>query len=116
MSKASSYIKIVRINQCPLEFAALIDTGSDSVIYRNSVAMRLGLKIDPASNATYCFGNIKMCAARALGKAKVDISLDAIEVKRVEILIIRDDVLPHNLLIGRSLLDTGKHIVCSYWE
>ncbi|GIY61031.1 retrovirus-related Pol polyprotein from transposon 412 [Caerostris darwini] len=53
----------------------------------------------------YGFGNIKMCAARALGKAKVDISLDGVKVKEVEMLIVRDDALPHNLLIGRSLLD-----------
>ncbi|GIY20217.1 hypothetical protein CDAR_435011 [Caerostris darwini] len=38
MSKASSCIKIARVNKCPLEFEALIDTGSDSVICRNSVA------------------------------------------------------------------------------
>ncbi|GIY38200.1 retrovirus-related Pol polyprotein from transposon 412 [Caerostris darwini] len=105
MSKESSYIKIARINKCPLEFAALIDTGSDSVICRNSVAKRLELKIDPASNIMYGFGNIKMCAARALGKAKVDISLDGVKVKGVEMLIVRDDALPHDLLIGRSLLD-----------
>ncbi|GIY71927.1 uncharacterized protein CDAR_164361 [Caerostris darwini] len=105
MSKASSCIKIARINKRPLEFEALIDTGSDSVICRNSVAKRLELKIDPASNVMYGFGNIKMCAARALGKAKVDISLDSVEVKEVEMLIVRDDALPHDLLIGRSLLD-----------
>ncbi|GIY28215.1 CCHC-type domain-containing protein [Caerostris darwini] len=105
LSKESSCIKIVRINKCPLEFAALIDTGSDSVICRNSVAKRLELKIDPASNVMYGFGNIKMCAARALGKAKVDISLDSVKVKEVEMLIVRDDALPHDLLIGRSLLD-----------
>ncbi|GIY55535.1 hypothetical protein CDAR_538541 [Caerostris darwini] len=70
MSKASSCIKIARINKCPLEFEALIDTGSDSVICRNSIAKRLELKIDPASNVMYGFGNIKMCAARALGKVK----------------------------------------------
>ncbi|GIY43739.1 reverse transcriptase [Caerostris darwini] len=105
MSKASSCIKIVRINKCPLEFEALIDTGSDSVICRNSVAKRLELKIDPASNVVYGLGNIKMCAARALGKAKVDISLDGFRVKGVEMLIVRDDALPHELLIGRSFLD-----------
>ncbi|GIY60926.1 CCHC-type domain-containing protein [Caerostris darwini] len=105
MSKASSCIKIARINKCPLEFEALIDTGSDSVICRNSVAKRLELKIDPASNVMYGFGNIKMCAARALGKAKVDISLDSVKVKGVEMLIVRDDALPYELLIGRSFLD-----------
>ncbi|GIX79036.1 uncharacterized protein CDAR_231841 [Caerostris darwini] len=105
MSKVSSYIKTARVNKCPLEFAALIDTGSDFVICRNSVSNRLELKIDPASNVMYGFGNIKMCAARALGKAKVDISLDSVEVKEVEMLIVRDDALPHDLLIGRSLLD-----------
>ncbi|GIY24312.1 CCHC-type domain-containing protein [Caerostris darwini] len=108
MSKASSCIKIARINKCPLEFEALIDTGSDSVICRNSVAKRLELKIDPASNVMYGFGNIKMCAARALGKAKVDISLDSFKVKEVEMLIVRDDALLHDLLIGRSLLDREK--------
>ncbi|GIX81812.1 CCHC-type domain-containing protein [Caerostris darwini] len=100
MSKASSYIKIARINKCPLEFTALIDTGSDSVICRNSVAKRLELKIDPASNVMYGFGNIKMCAARALAKAKW-----SVKVKGVKMLIVRDDALPHDLLIGRSLLD-----------
>ncbi|GIY40541.1 CCHC-type domain-containing protein [Caerostris darwini] len=105
LSKELSYIKIARINKCPLEFAALIDTGIDSVIYRNSVAKRLELKIDPASNVMYGFGNIKMCAARALGKAKVDISLGGVKVKEVEMLILRDDALPHDLLIGRSRLD-----------
>ncbi|GIY86740.1 uncharacterized protein CDAR_484781 [Caerostris darwini] len=105
MSKVSSYIKTARINKCPLEFAALIDSGSDSVICRNSVAKRLELKIDPASNVMYGFGNIKMCAARALGKAKVDISLDGVKVKGIEMLIVRDDALPHDLLIERSFLD-----------
>ncbi|GIY78144.1 CCHC-type domain-containing protein [Caerostris darwini] len=105
MSKEISYIKTARINKCPLEFVALIDTGSDSVICTNSVAKRLVLKIDPASNVMYGFGNIKMCAARALGKAKVDISLDSVKVKGVEMLIVRDDALPHELLIGRSVLD-----------
>ncbi|GIY46772.1 reverse transcriptase [Caerostris darwini] len=105
MSEASSCIKIARINKCPLEFEALIDTGSDSVICRNSVAKRLELKIDPASNVMYGFGNIKMCAARALGKAKVDISLDGVKVKGVEMLIVGDDALPYELLIGRSFLD-----------
>ncbi|GIY36402.1 hypothetical protein CDAR_235751 [Caerostris darwini] len=38
VSKASSYIKTARINKCPLEFAVLIDTESDSVICRNHVA------------------------------------------------------------------------------
>ncbi|GIX89556.1 CCHC-type domain-containing protein [Caerostris darwini] len=105
MSKVSSYIKTARINKCPLEFEALIDTGSDSVICRNSVAKRLELKIDPASNAMYGFGNVMMCAARVLGKAKVDISSDGVEVKGVEMLIVRDDALSHDLLIGRFLLD-----------
>ncbi|GIY59028.1 hypothetical protein CDAR_275421 [Caerostris darwini] len=40
-SKASSCIKIARINKCPLKFEALIDTGSDSFICKNSVAKRL---------------------------------------------------------------------------
>ncbi|GIY73882.1 hypothetical protein CDAR_601031 [Caerostris darwini] len=53
----------------------------------------------------YGFGNIKMCAARALGKAKVDISLDSVKVKEVEMLTVRDDALPYELLIGRSFLD-----------
>ncbi|GIY04026.1 hypothetical protein CDAR_397431 [Caerostris darwini] len=102
MRKVSSYIKTARINKCPLEFEALIDTGSDSAICRNSVAKRLELKIDPASNVMYGFGNIMMYAAPALGKAKVDISLHSVEVKGVEMLIVRDDALPHDLLIGRS--------------
>ncbi|GIY63443.1 hypothetical protein CDAR_113781 [Caerostris darwini] len=53
----------------------------------------------------YGFGNIKMCAAQAVGKAKVDISLDSVKIKEVEMLIVRDDALPHDLFIGRSLLD-----------
>ncbi|GIX93067.1 hypothetical protein CDAR_171001 [Caerostris darwini] len=88
MSKASPYIKIAWINK--LQFAALIDTGSDSVICRNSVAKRLELKIEPASNVMHGFGNIKMRAARALEKAKVDISSDDIEVKGVKMLSVRD--------------------------
>ncbi|GIY12616.1 hypothetical protein CDAR_398361 [Caerostris darwini] len=86
LSKESSYIKIVRINKCPLKFTALIDTGSDSVICSDSVAKRLELKIDPASNVMYGFGNIKMCAARALGKAEVDISLDSVKLGVIDVL------------------------------
>ncbi|GIY22172.1 cytochrome b5 domain-containing protein 1 [Caerostris darwini] len=92
LSKESSYIKIVRINK------ALIDTGSDSVICRDSVVKSLELKIDPASNVMYGFGNIKICAARALGKAKVDISLDSVKVCSEETL---DEILLRYLKFNR---------------
>ncbi|GIX92135.1 transposon Tf2-6 polyprotein [Caerostris darwini] len=44
------------------------------------------------------------CVPRALGKALVDISLDGVEVEEVKILIVRDDALPHDLLIGTCFL------------
>ncbi|GIY37436.1 hypothetical protein CDAR_433761, partial [Caerostris darwini] len=45
-----------------------------------------------------------VCRARAR-KALVDSSLDGADVKKAEMLIVRDDALLHDLLIGRSLLD-----------
>ncbi|GIY26710.1 hypothetical protein CDAR_239551 [Caerostris darwini] len=108
MSKVSSYLKTARINKCPLEFEALIDTGSDSVICRNSVAKWLELKIDPASNVMYGFRNIKMCAARVLGKTKVDISLDS--VKNFDLDVYQTMSVDEQVLIQRGDPELNKTI------
>lgn len=88
-----------------MDITALIDTGSSSCLMRESTAENLGLHISPCIKDLYSFGNQTNPVTQSLGASMVDLEIDGVVGKDVNILIVSDVAQPVDLLVGRTFLD-----------
>ncbi|GBM72860.1 hypothetical protein AVEN_39758-1 [Araneus ventricosus] len=103
LEKNDLYLKKVKLNNC-VNMQALIDTGSSCCLLKISVAQKLKLKLEPAVNKIYGFGNKKMPALTSIGKIKADIELDNVKAERISIYVVSDDAQSVDLIITRTWL------------
>ncbi|GBM70199.1 hypothetical protein AVEN_20503-1 [Araneus ventricosus] len=73
--ESNSYLKKAKLNNCH-NVQALIDSGSSCCLLKISVAQKLKLKLEPAVNKIYGFGNQRMPALTSIGGIKADIEVD----------------------------------------
>ncbi|GBO05492.1 hypothetical protein AVEN_32192-1, partial [Araneus ventricosus] len=70
--------------------------------WKISVAQKLKLKLEPAVNKIYGFGNQKMPALTSIGRIKADIEVDNVKAKSISIYVVPDDAQSDDLIIGRT--------------
>ncbi|GBM35301.1 hypothetical protein AVEN_38166-1 [Araneus ventricosus] len=119
----NSFLRKAKINNCD-NVQALIDTGSSCCLLKISVAQKLKLKFERATNKIYGFGNQTMPALTSIGRIKADIEVDIVKAENISIYIVPDDTQSVDLIIGRIWLDLphiaytniGKRVHIGYRE
>ncbi|GBM47682.1 hypothetical protein AVEN_171794-1 [Araneus ventricosus] len=121
--RINSYLKKAKLNNCD-NVQPLIDTGSSRCLLKISVAQKLKLKLEPAFNKIYGFGNQKMPALTSIGRIKADIEVDNVKAESISIYVVPDNAQSVDLIIGRAWLDLphiayakiGKRVHIGYRE
>ncbi|GBL86851.1 hypothetical protein AVEN_96076-1 [Araneus ventricosus] len=121
--ESNSFLKKAKINNCD-NVQALIDTGSSCCLLKISVAQKLKLKFERATNKIYGFGNQKMPALTPIGRIKADIEVDNVKAENISIYVVPDDAQSVDFIIGRTWLDLphiaytkiGKRVHIGYRE
>ncbi|GBM52644.1 hypothetical protein AVEN_68329-1 [Araneus ventricosus] len=88
--ESNSYLKKAKLNNCD-SVQALIDTGSSCCLLKISVEQKFKLKLEPAVNKLYCFGNQRMPALTSIGKIKADIEVVNVKAESISIYVAPDD-------------------------
>ncbi|GBM25276.1 hypothetical protein AVEN_45910-1 [Araneus ventricosus] len=122
LEKSNSYLKKTKFNYDNVQ--ALIDTGSSCCLLKISVAQKLKLKLEPAVNKIYGFGNQKMPALTSIGRIKANIEVDNVKAENISIYVVPDDAQSVDLIIGRTWLNLphvayakiGKRVHIGYRE
>ncbi|GBM39272.1 hypothetical protein AVEN_140322-1 [Araneus ventricosus] len=105
--ESNSYLKKAKLNNCD-NVQALIGTGSSCCLLKISVNQKLKLKLEPATNKIYCFGNQKMPALTSIGRINIywkNIEVDNVKAESISIYVVLDDAQSVDLIIGRTWLD-----------
>ncbi|XP_064470188.1 uncharacterized protein LOC135384937 [Ornithodoros turicata] len=102
------YTKNVRINGS-VDATSFIDQGSAVTIMTASTAVRSGCVVHPATedDALYGLGQKKTVP---LGKTRATLEIDGISAD-VEIYVVSDDVICHDVLVGRTFLDLDNVVM-----
>ncbi|GBM27635.1 hypothetical protein AVEN_49943-1 [Araneus ventricosus] len=103
LEKSNSYLKKAKLNNCD-KMQTLIDTGSSFCLLKISVAQELKMKLEPAVNKIYGFGNQKMPALTSIGRIKADIEVDNVKAESISIYV-PDCAHSFDLIIGRTWRD-----------
>ncbi|GBN09493.1 hypothetical protein AVEN_119058-1 [Araneus ventricosus] len=88
---SNSYLKKAKLNNCD-NVQALIDTGSSCCLLKISAAQKFKLKLEPAVNKIYGFGNQKMPALTSISRIKADIEGDNVKAGNISIYVVPDVV------------------------
>src|SRR5690606_35805225 len=102
-SGEQNYIKECVINGHRL--TALVDTGCSSVLIRKSVADAIDLPYKDEEVPLFGVGKVDLPAARAIGRALINVTIDNVKAKNVDSLVVPDDIQPYDILIGRSFTE-----------
>ncbi|KAK8775719.1 hypothetical protein V5799_030936, partial [Amblyomma americanum] len=80
----------------------MIDNGSSGCLLRASAAARCGARLTKDATALYGFGSQGTPSARAIGKCYTDLEIDGVKGENVPFLVVPDDTLTVDLLVGRT--------------
>jgi predicted RNA-binding Zn-ribbon protein involved in translation (DUF1610 family) len=97
-SSAAKYKKIASIGGYSVD--CFIDTGSSDCLVRASTALRAGCNIIACETPIFGIGEGARCTS--LGKTVIDIEIDGIVVKKIQMVVVPDDCQPYDLIIGRT--------------
>ncbi|GBN73238.1 hypothetical protein AVEN_194980-1 [Araneus ventricosus] len=99
--ESNSYLKKAKLNNCD-NVQVIIDTGSSCCLLKISVAQKFKLKLEPAVNKLYGFGNQKMPALTSIGRTKVDIEVDNVKAESMSLYVAPDGAQSVDLIIRRT--------------
>ncbi|XP_015378364.1 PREDICTED: uncharacterized protein LOC107172586 [Diuraphis noxia] len=97
------FIKDVSFND--IHAISLIDTGSSNVLVRASLADRSVTVIDRVSRPLYTVGDSSQPSVITLGEATADILIDGAYASEHPVLVVSDDSIPVDLIVGRTWLN-----------
>ncbi|XP_077514701.1 uncharacterized protein LOC144125308 [Amblyomma americanum] len=80
----------------------MIDNGSSGCLLRASAAARCGARLTKDATALYGFGSQGTPSARAIGKCYTDLEINGVKGENVPFLVVPDDTLTVDLLVGRT--------------
>lgn len=103
ISHSHAYIKNIEFNGVQLE--GLIDTGCSVCLIRSSAAIQCNLLITPAKQPLYVVGDMNKPRTTTVGKGNGTITINGLIGKNHEVLVVTDNSIPNDLLIGRTWLD-----------
>lgn len=83
----------------------LIDTGSLDVLVRISLAERSTSEIRKVSRPLFTVGDMNSPGAITLGETTVDITIDDASAADHPVLIVSDDSIPIDVIVGRTWLN-----------
>ncbi|CAI6345389.1 unnamed protein product [Macrosiphum euphorbiae] len=83
----------------------LVDTGSHYSLIKQSVAKRVGLVIEYATQPLYGIGSVTVPTTTTVGRALESITVEGVEAGPVTLLVVPDDAQRTELVVGRGWLD-----------
>lgn len=105
------FIKDVCFND--IHTTCLIDSGSSNVLVRASLADRSGTVVDRVFRPLFTVGDAYQPSVITLGEATADITIDGAYAAEHPVLVVSDDSIPVDVLVGRTWLNL-PHI--SYYK
>lgn len=97
-------LKHVIVNR-KMKLVGMVDTGSSSCIMRASAAAHCGIELRAENKPLYGFGNTNSPAARTLGTCNADLEVDDVVAKAVPVLVVADEALSIDVIIGRTFTE-----------
>jgi len=91
----------------------LIDTGSHYSLIKTSVAVKCGLPIIEDTNSLYGLGDMNNPSVTTSGQIVSTIIIDEVEAGPVQLLVVPDDALRPDIIVGRNWLDDPAVV---YWK
>jgi len=93
------FAKTIMLNGTPMY--GIVDTGSTSVLIRDSVARRAYRHV---TCPLYSVGDVNQPSTSTIGEAEVDVSIDGVLTADHQVRIVRDDTIPVDAVVGQSWL------------
>lgn len=85
--------------------SGLIDSGASCVLVRESAARNSGVLIHKNRCPLYTVGDVSRPSTSAIGGAVADIAIDGVMAADHEVLIVPDQTIPIDVLVGRTWLE-----------
>lgn len=105
------FSKIVLLNGITAD--GLIDSGCSNVLVRKSIAIQSGLQIEVKNCPLYTVGDRDHPGTTTVGVSKGTVSVDDVIATEHEVLVVPDEVIPVDILVGRTWLEL-PHIIYYY--
>lgn len=82
----------------------IVDTGSTSVLVRDSVARKAGIIYRRVTCPLYSVGDVNQPSTSTIGEAEVDVTIDGVLAADHQVRIVSDETIPVNVLVGQTWL------------
>lgn len=99
----SPFYRKVYINE--FYVTGLIDSSSSHVLVRSSMAVKSNMSVHPKVYPLYTVGNPNRPFASTIGESFADIAIDGVLAIMHKVLVVPDEIIPVNVLIGRTWLE-----------
>lgn len=102
-SRQNSFVKNIYFNE--ISTTCLIDTGSSHVLVRVSLVEQSAATVRWTQRPLYTVGDAKQPSAVTLGETTADITIDGALGAEHPVLVVSDQSIPVDVIVGRSWLD-----------
>lgn len=96
------FAKTIKLNGTTVY--GIVDTGSTSVLIRDSVACRAGIAYRHVTCRLYSVGDVNQPSTSTIGEAEVGVSIDGVLAAEHQVRIVKDDTIPVDVLVGQTWL------------